>query len=122
MVLLQVCENGVILTDPELLKSSLCVCRDVFDSCGDPGESLYLIAPFWSDVNNISATEETSISYQIFEEGNSSHAETLERIWHYIDSMVAGSKLFFPTWVMVAHWKNVHPYIGPNAIDSRVSL
>lgn len=117
----QVCENGVILTEPSLLRSFLCVCRGEFGQCRDPGESLYLIAPFWSDVNNISATQDTSISYQIFEEGNTTHAQTLEYVWRYIDSIVPDGTQFFPMWMMVAYWNSVHPYIRPNVINPRVS-
>lgn len=115
------CENGVILTEPSLLRSFLCVCRGEFGQCRDPGESLYLIAPFWSDVNNISATQGTTISYQIFEEGNTSHTQTLESVWSYIDTIMPDGTQFFPVWMMVAHWSNVHPYIRPNVIDPRVS-
>ena len=111
----------MILTDSTLLKSFLCVCRGEFGQCEDPGESLYLIAPLWSDVDNISATEDTSIMYQIFEESNASHTGLLEQVWGYINGLVTESIKFFPTWMMVAHWSNVHPYIRPNVIDPRVS-
>ena len=118
----QVCENGVILTEPALLRSSLCVCRGEFRTCEDPGESIYAIAPFWSNINNVSATHNTSISYQVFEESNRTHNETLEGVRAYIYSqMVLESIQFFPTWVLVAHWQNVHPYIRPDVLDPRVS-
>ena len=34
---------------------------------------------------------------------------------------MAESIQFFPTWMLVAQWKNVHPYTRPNEIDPRVS-
>ena len=116
------CENGVIFTEPDLLRSSLCVCRGVFPTCEDAGDSVYAIAPFWSDVNNVSATDDAGISYQVFTEDSGSHGgEVLERIWAYIaGQVVLDSIQFFPKWVLVSHWENVHPYVRPNEIDPRV--
>ena len=113
----------MILTEPAVLKSSLCVCRGEFDTCDAIGESLYAIAPFWSNVNNVSATNGTSIMYEVFTEGNSSQTELLNRVWSYISNEVISDGVeFFPSWVLVAHWNKVHPYIRPNEVDPRVSL
>ena len=98
------------------------MCRGEFKTCEDPGESVYAIAPFWSNVNNLSATQNTSISFQAYEEGNNSHPAILNHVWSYIYTQtVLQSIQFFPTWILVAHWFNVHPYIKPNEIDPRVS-
>ena len=98
------------------------MCRGEFATCEDSGESLYVIAPFWSNVNNVSATDGTSITYEVFVEGNSSHTELLNRVWSYISNAVMSDGVeFFPSWMLVAHWNNVHPYIRPNEVDPRVS-
>ncbi|CAI8018061.1 Mucin-4 [Geodia barretti] len=120
---ISVCENGVILTEPTHLRSSLCVCRGEFKTCEDPGESIYAIAPFWSNINNVFATHNASISYQTFERSNSSHTRIFERVlgWISREQNMAGSIQFFPTWMLVAQWKNVHPYTRPNEIDPRTN-
>ena len=111
------------MTEPTLLRSFLCVCRGEFKTCEDPGESVYAIAPFWSNVNDVLATQNTSISYQTFEERNHLHTEMFEHVWSYIFGKIVEETIqiqFFPTWMLVAHWKNVHPYRNPNEIDPRV--
>ena len=100
------------------------MCRDEFETCEYSGESIYAIAPFWSNVNNVLSTQNTSISYQAFERSNCSHSETFEHVWSWIshEHNMVESIQFFPTWMLVAHWQNVHPYIRPNQIDPRVSF
>ena len=122
--LLQVCENGVILTEFTDLRSSVCVCREQsnFNLCTHPRESpLYLLAPFWGDINNVSATADSSLTYQVFQESNPSHGTTLEKIWAFLESKFMFGDYFYPSWVLVAYWEDARPYIAPEVIDSRVN-
>ena len=97
------------------------MCRGQSRLCEDPGTDLYLIAPLWTDVNNLTATE-SSLTYQVFEESVESDESTLQQVWYYVYNNIDGFPIiFYPTWMMVAHWSDVHPYISPNVIDPRVS-
>ena len=125
-IFIQVCENGVILTDPSEL--SVCMCRELESPvCPLSSSDLHLIAPLWADVNNISATD-SSLSFQVFDESASVAADRsiLKQVWEYVHgSLLAIEAIenvtFFPSWMMAAHWRDVHPYVNPNERDLRVS-
>ena len=102
------------------------MCREL-DSpvCPFSSSDLHLIAPLWADVNNISATD-SSLSFQVFDESVVADRSVLKQTWEYVHgSLLAIESIenvaFFPSWMMAAHWRDVHPYINPNERDLRVS-
>ena len=62
-----------------------------------------MVAPFWSDVDN---RIEGSIQYQVFNAVTDN--DTISEVSSYISQAVNSS--FNGLWMLVAEWRDVHPY------------
>ena len=65
--------------------------------------SLYLVAPFWDDVDTREGNGE--ISYEIYESGY-----FLDHVSAFVRKQRPST--FQGTWMVVVYWDAVHPYLG----------
>ena len=70
------------------------------------------MAPFWDDIDIRGGNGE--ISYQIFQTGNE-----IDTVNSFLQSQTNYTS-FEGTWMMVAFWDQVHPYLGSS--NSEVSV
>ena len=67
--------------------------------------SSYVVAPYWSDVDNRKAGQ---IRYQVFEATNRDSNASISRVNGFISQAV--NETFNGLWMLVAEWRDVHPY------------
>ena len=65
----------------------------------------FVVAPFWADVDNRRAGQ---IRYQVLTTTNLAANDTIEEVSRFISQEVNES--FSGLWMLVAEWRDVHPY------------
>ena len=76
-----------------------------FNTPFSESNTLYLVAPFWDDVDIRS--DNGDIFYQTIESGL-----FLDQVNDFINYVRPTT--FAAPWMMVAYWVGVHPYLGPS--------
>ena len=79
----------------------------------------YVVAPFWADVDT---RRNGMIRYQVFDATNSNDNATITIVNDYVSQAVNDS--FTGLWMMVAEWRDVHPFPhgSTNEADRQLSF
>ena len=65
----------------------------------------YVVAPYWSDVDNRKAGQ---IRYLVLEAVNQNNNASIAKVNEFISQAV--NETFNGLWMLVAEWRDVHPY------------
>ena len=67
--------------------------------------SVYLVAPFWSDVD---IRREGAVFYEVHMTGNSGSEDLLGVVSDFVSDYTGDD--FVGSWMLIAQWDKVHPY------------